>query len=333
MVGALLIAVVVTALVAALQFRATAEAEAKAKAVEAKARVDLEGQLYISNIAVAEGELTLNQDIGLASKLLNKCPEHLRGWEWHYLMRLRDGPRAPLTGHKGGLWKAAFSPDGRHLATASIDGTIKIWETATGREVRSLPGVVPVMCLTYSPDGKYIASGSLSYDLFAPRKSKGLVKVWEADTGRLVAKISKYIGFVYSVAYSPDGRHLAYALTNDDRMFVVCDAHTQEEIRVFRGNTSHIHRLALQPGRPTAPRGLHRWLGPILGCRYLRAAPQHQRPSRASLRPGLQPRWRSSRLRWFRRHRRSVGDRHRGADPDPARPHRQRDRGSLQPRR
>src|SRR5262249_33144198 len=131
-VGALLAAVVVTALVAAVQFRDKAEAGTKARAGGAKGRGGLEGQLYISNHAVAERELSLNQDIGLAGKLLEKCPEHLRGWEWHYLMRRRDGPRPPLTGHQGGLWTAAFSPDGRHIATASIDGTIKVWEAATG---------------------------------------------------------------------------------------------------------------------------------------------------------------------------------------------------------
>ena len=238
--AALLAIAVVTAVLAAFQFRARAD-------VEARARVDLERQLYTSNIAVAERELTLNQDIGLATKLLDKCPEHLRGWEWHYLMRLRDGPGMRLLGHKGGLWTAAFSPDGRHIATGSIDGTVKVWDTATGQEIRSLARGFPIMCLAYSPDGKAIASGSLSPNLFDLRKSRGAVKLWDAATGKLTAAVSDYTGFVYTLAFSPDGRHLAYAVTNDDRMFVICDAHSLKKIRVVRGNASHIHRLRYSP--------------------------------------------------------------------------------------
>src|SRR5207253_2958810 len=96
----------------------------------------LEQQLYDNWIAVAEREISSNQDIGLASDLLAKCPEHLRGWEWHYLMRLRDGGRPALDQHKSGLWMVAYSPDGRKVATASIDGTAKVWDVATGRVLR-----------------------------------------------------------------------------------------------------------------------------------------------------------------------------------------------------
>jgi hypothetical protein len=93
--ASLLVLAAVSATVAALQFRAKAEAESRARA-------DLEEQLYDNHIAVAERELTAKQDVGLASSLLENCPERLRGWEWHYLMRLRDGGRPPLAGHKGG---------------------------------------------------------------------------------------------------------------------------------------------------------------------------------------------------------------------------------------
>jgi hypothetical protein len=105
----LLVTAVVTAVLAAFQFRARAD-------VETRARRDLERQLYTSNIAIAERELTLNQDLVLASNLLDKCPAYLRGWEWHYLMRRRDGPGLRLKGHQGGLWTAAFSPDGRRIS-------------------------------------------------------------------------------------------------------------------------------------------------------------------------------------------------------------------------
>ena len=100
-----------------------------------------EDQLYTNWIGVAERELTargdgLAGDVGLASSLLARCPEKRRGWEWHYLMRLRDGPPPPTDKaerHERGLWGVSYSPDGKRFATASIDGTVRVWDAATGR--------------------------------------------------------------------------------------------------------------------------------------------------------------------------------------------------------
>src|SRR5690606_446548 len=99
----------------------------------------------------------------------------------------------------------AFSPDGKTLASASYDGTLKLWDITTGKEAATLGEYKG--CLGYvafSPDGETLASGAIGSPIgFA---DLGYVKLWDVATGKVRTNLE---GDFEAVAFSPDGSTLA----------------------------------------------------------------------------------------------------------------------------
>jgi WD40 repeat protein len=93
-----------------------------------------------------------------------------------------------------------FSPDGKRLAGAGGDGTVRIYDTATGQETTWCKGHRGLVhCLAFSPDGKHLASGS----------ADNTVKVWDVESGTELITLPRHSGPVRAVAFSPDGGSLA----------------------------------------------------------------------------------------------------------------------------
>ena len=104
-----------------------------------------------------------------------------------------------LIGHTDLIQDVAFGL-GETVVTASIDGTAKIWDLASRRELATLLGHSgPVMGVAVSPDGALVATGSLD----------GTAKLWDAETGREVLTLFDHDGPVNALSFSPDGRFLA----------------------------------------------------------------------------------------------------------------------------
>src|SRR5262249_30057148 len=94
-----------------------------------------------------------------------------------------------------------FSPDSRRLASASEDGTVKVWELETGEEMLNLQHADRVYSVAFNSDGRRLASGGWDQ----------MVRIWDANTGQELHTLSGHAGYVWSVAFSPDGKRLASA--------------------------------------------------------------------------------------------------------------------------
>ncbi|MET7695768.1 trypsin-like peptidase domain-containing protein [Streptomyces sp. NPDC005483] len=107
--------------------------------------------------------------------------------------------RRRLTGHSAAVNSMAFSPDGKTLATADYDGTLRLWDVTTGKPTAKLTG--DNKWVAFSPDGKILATAG----------DGGRVRLWDVATHKTFAILNSHHNFVHSVAFSPNGETLAAA--------------------------------------------------------------------------------------------------------------------------
>jgi WD40 repeat protein/tRNA A-37 threonylcarbamoyl transferase component Bud32 len=210
-------------------------------------KVQSEGRLYLAEMHLAE-QAWQGGRIDLVSQHLHQAIESLgpedpdpRDFEWHYLQRQCQFGRI-LRGHDGVVRGVAFSPDGRALASAGKDGTIKIWETVNYRLLNTLRGHADgVLAVAYSPDGRTLASAS----------ADRTIGIWDAAKGGLLRTLRGHDNWVRDVAYSPDGRTLASA--GNDRAVKLWDAATGQPWWTLLGHKARVTSVAYSPdGRTLA---------------------------------------------------------------------------------
>jgi WD40 repeat protein len=140
-----------------------------------------------------------------------------------------------LGGHKDAVESAAFSPDGRRIVSASIDGAVRVWDVRTGAQIAVMRSGLITMCAAFSPDGRRIVSASWDQS----------VRVWDAGNGAQIAVLRGHELSVNSAAFSPDGRRIVSAST--DGTVRVWDARTGAPIAVLRGHTYAVSSAAFSP--------------------------------------------------------------------------------------
>lgn len=154
---------------------------------------------------------------------------------WMQVMAQKPELVVPL-GHTSGVLAVAFSPDSRHALTGSFDGTAKLWDVQSGREIRTFAGHnFHVTAVNFSPNGRYVLTGSRDRT----------AKLWDVRNGQVVRTFVGHAGEIYAAIFSPDGRYVLTGST--DKAAKLWDTQSGQVTSTFYGHARTISSVAFSP--------------------------------------------------------------------------------------
>ena len=171
-----------------------------------------------------------------------------------------------------------FSPDNSQLASASWDGSVRFWDTVSGKVLQTILYQHSAYSLSFSPDGTQIVTGLLNGDIvlsdvdtgkelrrfetggdrvysaiFSPDGSQlavgsgrsGIIRLWNTSTGEEQQRISGHTATINSIVFSPDSKQLVSG--SEDRSIRLWDIELGQELRRFTGHSASVTSVAFSP--------------------------------------------------------------------------------------
>jgi WD40 repeat protein len=144
-----------------------------------------------------------------------------------------DTPIRVLTGHSNYVMGVAFAPNEQHLASASVDGTVKLWDIHTGACLQTFfEHTAPVIRVQWSPDGGTLAS--CGYD--------ATIRFWDLHTGKARTVLMGHTSVITNLVFTPDSRLLVSG--SYDGSVRVWDVARGQCVRIIQGHTMALVDLA-----------------------------------------------------------------------------------------